>query len=299
MHFLTLPQEIRDMIYACLFTRTRLTWSWYEKSLKPHCYSLAILRTCRRVRYEIGDYWVKMVLFNFNDLDSMYNILTRLPDIAKVRHIRVGCRPMERVAITTTKHDRMFTMQYDVARLLAHFPLLQLNTLTVIGHNIDWEEYESLDKLIQKSNGWKNLHFISANSDILNSCHKYAYSGQQSPPSGWSDIILKRDGGGSGSSVAIHQLKRTPNVLKVKPIDWEPHHHDGLSVDGNPVLITVKRGHGSGCGGAEDPLSVKEGDGWRLSRAAFTKSSKEHDPRETMEDYYSSIDDSVLSYSCD
>lgn len=57
----------------------------------PARHSLALLRTFRRVRTEIGDTWLGHVLFNFACVNHMMVILKALPmaTLSKIRHVRV------------------------------------------------------------------------------------------------------------------------------------------------------------------------------------------------------------------
>ncbi|KAF9872368.1 hypothetical protein CkaCkLH20_10195 [Colletotrichum karsti] len=96
--FHALPQEIRDEIYAAYFDATLLIWGGTNDDgslVEPAEHSLALLRTCHRVRAEIGLSWIGQVVFNFEHPDEMLDMLeamlTTMPhdSIVQIRHMRL------------------------------------------------------------------------------------------------------------------------------------------------------------------------------------------------------------------
>jgi hypothetical protein len=100
-------------------------------------------------------------------------------------------------------------------------PGLKLDTLTVVGTGAQrpLEAFYNLDTMIRHSDGWKELHYLSDNSEHLD----YKINGtddslwdpkpQYSPrpqPSDWQNTVEQRDGQASHPSVAIYQA--TPVV---------------------------------------------------------------------------------------
>jgi hypothetical protein len=130
-----LPQEIRDEIYATVFRSTRFAFGKraYSRDMGHRIRSancgtaLAILRTCRRVRDEVGVSWLNQVLFQFEDPTSLLRNLTRLPAalLGQIRHVRVLGD-----VITLTPHDDCY---YCTAQILRLLPGLKLDRLTVLG----------------------------------------------------------------------------------------------------------------------------------------------------------------------
>jgi hypothetical protein len=115
-----LPQEIRDEIYAHLFGSIRGIRSHRVGSAGSGT-ALAVLRTCRRMRDEIGASWLSQVVFHFEGLDAMLDKLARLP----------------------------------IAQILKLLPGLKLDRLTVLGAKEPEICYETLNMLVRHSDGWK------------------------------------------------------------------------------------------------------------------------------------------------
>lgn len=135
--------------------------------IKPSSLSLALLRTCRRIRHEIGDRWMNMVLFDFDDTVSMLDKLTTLPAtiISKLRHMRVGISPTE-LNWYLVRLNRVM-VNYSLTSTLKLVPSLRLDTLTVVSYTDGYMEYNALERLVQDSTGWRELRFSSRDSKIL------------------------------------------------------------------------------------------------------------------------------------
>jgi hypothetical protein len=105
--FFQLPQEVRDHIYALVFT------TWYGRMSNAYLSlgqnrgdkherdrrnknALALLRTCRRVNEEVGDSWMRYGEFVFKDPRVMLDVLTEMPPekLALLREMRVYSMPV-------------------------------------------------------------------------------------------------------------------------------------------------------------------------------------------------------------
>jgi hypothetical protein len=136
-----LPQEVRDEIYANLFCYTHFTYANAIEDQREErrfnssdCETgLALLRTCRRVRDEIGVSWLHQALFTFL---VPYTLLVKLADIPitvreQIRHVCVSGSDL------TVVYDEDSECEYDTTQALKMLPGLQLDTLSVIGTR-DW-----------------------------------------------------------------------------------------------------------------------------------------------------------------
>jgi hypothetical protein len=215
-----LPQEIRDEIYANVFCSTHFTYA-FEDDLEPvggrvkssaRETGLALLRTCRRVRDEIGVSWLHQVLFNFLD---PYTLLDKLADIPitlrkQIRHVCVSGSEL------TIAYDEGYNTSCKTAHVLKMLPGLELNTLTVIGTGVSRpsESFHNLDRLICHSDGWRELHYLSDNPEPL--AYKldvtvdspWDAKADYSPrpqPSDWQNTLEQRDGQASHPSVVAYQ----------------------------------------------------------------------------------------------
>ncbi len=213
-----LPQELRDQIFAHLFDFTRLSYSeryddiedadsslqgprrrhrrrrLRRTRVRPDPNALAILRTCRRTRREIGDSWIGRVTFCFAEQETMLDVLTALSSssststtatamdtdnrgdsggstLSKVRRVRVGGRKLE-LGFPGSK----FRACHGLASALTLLPPaeLDLDVLTVLGDGgLPRHDYETLDALVRAGAGgdgacgWRELRFVSRSSALL------------------------------------------------------------------------------------------------------------------------------------
>ncbi|KAI1744519.1 hypothetical protein F4680DRAFT_226956 [Xylaria scruposa] len=208
-----IPQELRDMIYTQLFIDTRLCHGILRDTdtptvqIVPASNALSIQRSCRRARAEIGDSWLGQILFHFMDPGTMLTKLGTLPipTLSKVRHVRIA--------------DIMYSCSdgkhyYYPVQYLKLLPGLRLDTLTIFGcHNTELRDdsefaYIRLDMLMECSQGWKELRFISKTSALLGFVSRF-YIAHQQPrcpqPADWIYLMNNRDGTASQPSVSIYR----------------------------------------------------------------------------------------------
>ncbi|KAK4209744.1 hypothetical protein QBC37DRAFT_449742 [Rhypophila decipiens] len=236
--FKKLPQEMRDKIYDQVFAYTRLSYG--EKSprrlesvrIKPAPHGLALLRTCHRVKYEIGDRWLRQVLFHFEDPLVMLDKLTALPHrlISQVRHVRMRYGYIFLSSDRPGDEGRWFS--YNLLHALKLIPGLKADVLTVMGFMLlggTGSQYDMLNILIRGSDGWKELHFLSCSSHLLGYADKWPTGYLREPqPAHWQTILNLRDGADSLPSVTIYRSKTaggTPSTrasLMTNPSNWEP-----------------------------------------------------------------------------
>ena len=111
--------------------------------------------------------------------------------------------------------------------------------------------YQSLDLVIRQGNGWRKLHFITPHPIRL------GYRVHPPPqPTAWREILSRRDGANSGSSVNIYQstLPHAPGAVlnpQLRQIfEQDPSTEKTLNVE-RPViteenpresLVVVERG---------------------------------------------------------
>lgn len=220
--FRRLPQEIRDHIYTQLFSSTRFRFGERQTSrtdivkIRPAPNGLALLRACRRANLEIGDSWLRHVLFCFEDTEAMLNKLSALPadTLSKIRHMRLSS---DTLLLTYPDGDFVFHRLASVFKLL---PGLQLDQLTVLGDCGSLVNYDTLDGLIMDGNGWKTLRYICSSSEMLGfpSQHDgpHAMSNWQwqpnywrkPQPKHWQTVMEGRDGVASNPSVTVYRAKQ-------------------------------------------------------------------------------------------
>lgn len=219
--FQKLPPEIRLDIYSHLFGSTRLSFGkrpariagkMGSVRLRPAPNSLSLLRVCHRVTDEIGDSWLGQVLFSFEDPKTMLDKLADLDPqaLAKFRHMRYLSDDMLTLKIGV--HDGEHTgWRFRLDNVLKLLPGLRLDRLTVIGGPGALFGYRALDPLINHSDGWKELYYVSYNSVMLGFGKsdklfgKYEWGGvlRAPQPSTWNQVLTSRDG--PTASVSIYR----------------------------------------------------------------------------------------------
>jgi len=214
-----LPQEIRDEIYANVFRSIHFTHKWYDEGRRAGTSTpetgLALLRTCHRVRDEIGLFWLHHVLFDFSTPRKMLDVLADIP-ITLRRQIRYVC-----VSGNELMTDHEPWSPYHTSQVLKMLPGLELDTLTVIVDQF-WgplASFRNLYDLIRDSDGWKELHYL------LDSPEPFAYKAvvfdvnnarmlrtdcsPRPQPSDLQNTLEQRDGQASHPSVVVYQAAAT------------------------------------------------------------------------------------------
>ncbi|KAK8167281.1 hypothetical protein BC567DRAFT_230956 [Phyllosticta citribraziliensis] len=141
----------------------------------------------------------------------MLNRLANIPMEKRtlIRHMRVSDGPL----VLSFGDEDVFYRIYAALQLL---PGLKLDRLTVLTGRVLKVAYESLDRLIKVSSGWKELYFISHTSMLLGyqtepdplAQDPYYYM-RKPQPSSWQRQLEARDGSLSNPSVAVYRTKST------------------------------------------------------------------------------------------
>lgn len=205
-----LPQELRDAIYGHLFASTRFSHGeryvtrLASLRITPAPNGLALLRTCRRARAEIADSWLGMVLFSFEDPQTMLDKLTAIPRgvLEKIRRLRITGDPL---LLSHGDQD----VYYRLASALALLAGLNLDTLTVLGPRGAEVSYDTLDGLIADSRGWRELRYVCYTSEVLSFKRMPLSFGDEyrrrPQPSHWRGVLERRDGTCSGATAEIYR----------------------------------------------------------------------------------------------
>jgi hypothetical protein len=232
--------------------------------IRPEPNGLAIIRTCQAAHDEIGDSWLRQVLFDFEESQTMLDTLVPSPRelIGKIRHMRVSTMPL----LLSTMDDDTF---YRVPAALRFLAGLQLDVLYVhddIFTRVPEVTYKTFDDLVHTGDGWKELHFISKDSAMFaygehpDSGHYY----RRAPlPAHWNQILSERAGDvNTLPTVSIHRTLSTGDWNAIQDpsrrqafsqvrLTTEEKESSGLEKDltlsrpeeiGKAVLIVARRG---------------------------------------------------------
>ncbi|KAK1065851.1 hypothetical protein LTR74_007565 [Friedmanniomyces endolithicus] len=217
-----LPQELRDLIYAFVFCSSRFSHGKRAVSRKKlrsvvpanRFKALSLLRTCRRVHVEVGNQWLAQVLFHFEDPEALLDKLGSVNDTVRrlIRNVRTSGLPL----LVSRDNDHVC---YQTAQILNLLPGLNLDKLTILGGTPAPLSYNTLDMLIRYSVGWKELRFLSHDSESLGyacTLDVKSYDGylRQPQPITWQAALEHRDGPASRPSVMVYcSTDSTPGSL--------------------------------------------------------------------------------------
>ncbi|KAK8039461.1 hypothetical protein PG993_007872 [Apiospora rasikravindrae] len=211
-----LPQEIRDQIYAEVFAATQ------------H-HALALLACCSRIRNEIGHSWLNHILLCFKKPAIMLERLLNVPaPLSSVHYVRVYGFEGMMLAKRSTRDPSAYAHVHDFLRALPGLVLKELEVVAA-GSGSDVGEYQDVELLLSRSSGWKKLTVHFPHSGLLGDAHcspamenehyEYRYGLQghvrRPLPRAFREVLLKRDGADSGSTVDIFQGPREEEVSKL------------------------------------------------------------------------------------
>lgn len=180
-HLLRLPLELRDMIYDLVFSNTRLT---YGKrfitgdntylALKPCPTSLALLYTCQRINYEIGQSWISKVKFHYRDSRTMLSQLSSVPDsiVARIRHVELVGSFINLSSAFSPGATRRSLAGPTLPFML--LPRLRLDTLTMAldrkigaGRGGEGSEGSWVRETLECGTGWKTVNFVLSSDEAV------------------------------------------------------------------------------------------------------------------------------------
>ena len=194
----------------------------------------------------------------------MLNRLSELPEstVAKIRHLRLAGFPMMRYL---KGFDDLMYRHDSVFQLL---PALRLDCLTILAVPPAASEYDAITNLINRGNGWKELHYITRSSRMLGFSPSRSLGSRdtgdifrQPQPKAWNETIMRRDSEGSGAYVQVYRSKEEDDCASVlyphkRELFEQGFHEDKLKEFGlvddeemtrgagarKALLVLVKRG---------------------------------------------------------
>ncbi|KAF2690183.1 hypothetical protein K458DRAFT_413005 [Lentithecium fluviatile CBS 122367] len=203
---LSLPLELREAIYGYLFSTITAKHGFHTTS-SPH-YRTAILRTNKQIHHEAWRHLPLNIRLQFRGTETMLDTLLSVDQavVTRLRHIQVKAFPFPLYA--SGRAD--FYSIYYFHNALAMLPGLCLDQLIVedsfhgFGLVDGWRDvvtYFDIEKLLQ-SDAWKELIYITPNTDFLASGYDHRKKRQVQPET-WDAMIKERDGGESGAEVEM------------------------------------------------------------------------------------------------
>lgn len=223
-----LPQELRDEIYDRVFSNAWIRWSRDRTNsipAPPQPHLLGLLRTCQRIKVEVGDTWLGQVLFCFENPAAMLDVLTDISTekLSRIRQVKILGSLLPLVIDDAMRRDppsRIRRNMYDgialypLAAVLKLLPGLRLDQLKVTGPWESMDSYNILDQLITESSGWKELCYMSFSSELLPFRTPPCTNNQNLHPGYWQRILEERDGAFSKPSVTIYRAKKVESLTQ-------------------------------------------------------------------------------------
>jgi len=254
------PQEVRDKIYAEVFSSTLVVDSptgapsagaAAGSRARPTSGVLSLLRTCRQARDEVGTTWLGQVLFSFLDAYTMVNKLAALPatTISQIRRVRLYSG-----ALSLPLADGS-AVYITLSSALSFLPGLQLDELTVLGGYLSILNGDTVNNLAKRGNGWKSLRYACPTSALFNVLAPRLDWPEEMryvpvpDVDGWLGTLKRRDGAASKPTAAFYRCTRQRGSDKFRRTPAPPSADAELE---KTVLVELTRGAGA-------DYQVKEG----------------------------------------
>lgn len=210
--FLSLPVELRELIYGFLFSSYTIRHGFKHASIpsptEDTSYRTALLLTCRQIHTEAWRHLPLHCTFHFRGTENLLETLLSIDQsvVTRLRHVRVRAFPFPLYASGRTD----YYPTYYAANALTLFPGLCLDTLVVedcwhgFGMGDGWRDvttYFDIEALLN-SNAWKELTYITPCTDFIASGYDHRKK-RQTQPETWDALLKEKDGEESGAEVQM------------------------------------------------------------------------------------------------
>lgn len=211
-NFLTIPVELREMIYGFLFSDLTVLRGFKHAS-KPSSEPTstpraALLLVCRQIYAEAWRHLPLNCTLHFRGTEDMLDTLLSVDQsvMTRIRHIRIRAFPFPLYANDKPE----YYPTYYFANALSLLPGLCLDELVVedcwhgYGQGDGWRDvvtYMDIESIL-RSDAWKKLTYITPCTDFIASGYDHRKKRQQQPES-WTALMTERDGEESGANVQM------------------------------------------------------------------------------------------------
>jgi hypothetical protein len=200
---LSIPVELRVLIYEQLFSSYTVRHGFGTTSTN----NAAILLTCHQIYDEAWRHLPLNVYMHFRGTETMLDMLMSVDQsiVTRIRHIQVKAFPFPLYAARQS-HYHIFYFNNALSLL----PGLHLERLVVedsfhgFGLVDGWRDvvtYFDIEALL-KSDAWKELVYITPNTDFLASGYDHRRK-RVAQPENWDALLKERDGEESGAEVQM------------------------------------------------------------------------------------------------
>ncbi|PVH99013.1 hypothetical protein DM02DRAFT_23283 [Periconia macrospinosa] len=203
--FLTLPLELRELIYEYIFSTFTIKHGF---GITSSANRTALLLTCKQVHHEAWRHLPLNANFEFRGPETMLNTLLDAGQavITRVRHVRIKSFPFPLYANGRPN----YYPTYYCHNALSLLPGLHLDRLVVedsfhgFGLVDGWRDvvtYFDIEGLL-KSDAWRELVYITPNTDFIASGYDHRRK-RLAQPETWDALLKERDGETSGAEVEM------------------------------------------------------------------------------------------------
>ncbi|KAA8623300.1 Carboxypeptidase [Pyrenophora tritici-repentis] len=211
--FLTIPVELRELIYGFLFSsytiRHGLKKTGKSGDAQEPSNRIAILLSCHQVLAEANRHLPLNCTLHFRGTEDLLETLLSVDQsvVTRLRHIRVRAFPFP----LYVSGGSQYYPTYYAAQALALLPGLCLDTLVVedcwhgFGMGDGWRDvvtYFDIEALL-RSNAWKHLTYITPCTDFIASGYDHRRK-RSAQPETWDALLKERDGEEGGAEVQMY-----------------------------------------------------------------------------------------------
>jgi hypothetical protein len=214
LNLLTIPVELREIIYEFLFSSYTIRHGFkYPSGPSDDSDSsnrIALLLSCRQVFAEANRHLPLNCTLHFRGTENLLETLLSVDQsvVTRLRHIRVRAFPFPLYA---SGSSNSYYPTYYAANALSLLPGLCLDTLVVedcwhgFGMGDGWRDvttYFDIESLL-KSDAFKELTYITPCTDFIASGYDHRRK-RLSQPETWDALIKERDGEEFGAEVKMY-----------------------------------------------------------------------------------------------
>ncbi|KAF2834944.1 hypothetical protein M501DRAFT_923516, partial [Patellaria atrata CBS 101060] len=220
-----LSQELRDQIFRSLFQDTTLTFVLTDTSkivrreINTEANNLTLLRTCKQIRQDVKDIWIRNSLFTFEAVGALLKAMTSWPVyiVSKIQDVKLVLNHSMRLKYKGFDQSRD---PVGIVELLGILSNLKLERLIIQNAAHLSVTYLRIQDLVKYGHGWRELRYVRTTSDLLDFDHRDHViwriglclcdgdDFQREPqPAAWTKYLLERDGQESGSVVKVYRTR--------------------------------------------------------------------------------------------
>jgi hypothetical protein len=212
-NLLTIPVELREMIYASLFSSYTIRRGFKPSSTagveEDSSNRIGLLLTCRQIFAEAWRHLPLNCTLHFRGTENLLETLLSIDQsiLTRIRNVRVRAFPFP----LYTSGQAEYYPTYYAANALSLLPGLSLDTLVVedcwhgFGMGDGWRDvttYFDIETLLN-SDAWKELTYITPCTDFLSSGYDHRRK-RVTQPDNWDALLKERDGQESDAEVQMY-----------------------------------------------------------------------------------------------